>query len=141
MATYPDSGDPVMATMPSPVQPEGPVLLGQVLADALADIGRPDARAGRPATCRACGDPAVWHRTADGRWVLMQPGGVPYHLVPTGQRWRIAGDGTAANLAPAAPDGTCRITHFAVCPLGAPPKAPHLLRLWRHGAARLGRLT
>ncbi|MFD9414105.1 DUF6083 domain-containing protein [Streptomyces goshikiensis] len=138
-----------MPTIPSPVHPEGPVLLGQVLADALAGIGKPDVRAGRPATCRACGDPAVWHRTTDGRWVLMQPGGVPYRLVPAGQRWHITGDGTATNLGAAAAydtggsaaTATCRITHFAVCPLGAPPQAPYLLRLWRHGAARLGLLT
>ncbi|MFD4133786.1 DUF6083 domain-containing protein [Streptomyces goshikiensis] len=144
-----------MPTIPSPVHPvhpEGPVLLGQVLADALAGIGKPDVRVGRPATCRACGDPAVWHRTADGRWVLMQPGGVPYRLVPAGQRWHITGDGTATNLGPAGTasaaggaatsgSATCRITHFAVCPLGAPPQAPYLLRLWRHGAARLGLLT
>ncbi|MCX4541634.1 DUF6083 domain-containing protein [Streptomyces sp. NBC_01565] len=130
-----------MSAVRSPAQPEGPVLLGHVLADALAGIGKADVRAGRPATCRACGDPAHWHRTTQGRWVLIQPGDVPHHLVPAGQRWHIAGDGTAVNLGRAAPDDTCRITHFAVCPLGAPPQAPYLLRLWRHGAARLGRLT
>ncbi|MCY0948601.1 DUF6083 domain-containing protein [Streptomyces sp. H27-S2] len=96
----------------------GPFLLAQVLADTLVTIGRqrqPDAREGRQAVCRRCGEAAYWHRTVHGRWILIQPGEAPCHLVPEGKRWRIAGDGTALNLGRAIPSDTCRVSHFDVC--------------------------
>lgn len=114
----------------------GPFLLAKVLADTLVTtIGRPrregaaapdasggeaggeaGAGAGRPATCRDCGEAAYWHRTVRGKWILMEPGPRPVHTVPAGQRWRVAGDGTAVNLGSASPTDTCRISHFSVCP-------------------------
>ncbi|WP_329380061.1 DUF6083 domain-containing protein [Streptomyces sp. NBC_01351] len=102
-----------------------PLLLGQVLADALVTVVRqpqrsqerrqPDAREGRPAVCRLCGEAAYWHRTVRGKWLLVEPGEQPCHLVPAGKRWRIAGDGTAVNLGAAMPADTCRVSHFDVC--------------------------
>lgn len=108
----------------------GPYVLAKVLADALVTIGRQrhqppappgarevrDAREGRPAVCRHCGEVAYWHRTVRGRWILIQPGESPAHLVPAGKRWRIAPDGTALNLGAAGPTDHCRVSHFDVCP-------------------------
>ncbi|MFD3706147.1 DUF6083 domain-containing protein [Nocardia sp. NPDC058658] len=51
---------------------------------------------------------------------------------PTGQRWRVAGDGTAVNLGGANPTDECRITHFDVCPAKrAPEDGALLLGVWR----------
>ncbi|MFE9636537.1 DUF6083 domain-containing protein [Streptomyces sp. NPDC006463] len=96
----------------------GPFLLANVLADTLVTIGRQqasDAREGTPATCRHCGEAAYWHKTVRGKWILIQPGETPCHLVPAGKRWRIAGDGTAVNLGASLPSDTCRVSHFDVC--------------------------
>ncbi|MBT2478011.1 DUF6083 domain-containing protein [Streptomyces sp. ISL-94] len=100
----------------------GPFLLAKVLADALVTIGRqrqqppePDAREGRPAVCRRCGEAAYWHQTVRGKWILIQPGESPCHLIPAGKRWRIAADGTAVNLGASTPADTCRVSHFDVC--------------------------
>lgn len=120
-------------------EPGTPVAVGDVLAGALAAIGAPDGRAGRPGACRDCGDAALWHRTTHGRWILMHPGSVPHHLVPPGHRYRIGSDGTAVHLGDGAPADTCRVTHFDICPAGPAPRHPYLLRLWHHAAARLGR--
>ncbi|MFE1414298.1 DUF6083 domain-containing protein [Streptomyces sp. NPDC085524] len=115
----------------------GPFLLAKVLADALVTVVRQPqpqpspspseqsapqqvppsaAQEGRSAVCRLCGEAAYWHRTVRGKWLLVQPGERPCHLVPAGQRWRIAGDGTAVNLGAALPSDTCRVSHFDVCP-------------------------
>lgn len=101
-----------------------PVLLADALASALDGIvnaertGRQvqDPRAGGPATCRRCGGAAQWHRTAEGRWVMIEPGAFPTASVPAGKRWRVAGDGTAVNLGSAVPSDICRVSHFDVCP-------------------------
>ncbi|MGW7103977.1 DUF6083 domain-containing protein [Streptomyces sp. NPDC054838] len=119
--------------------PGTPIAVGEVLAGALAAIGGPDGGAGRPATCRDCGDAALWHRTVHGRWILMQPGSVPYHLVPAAGRYRIGSDGTAVHLGAAAPTDDCRVTHFDICPARPAPRHPYLLHLWQHAAARCGR--
>ncbi|MFJ8012896.1 DUF6083 domain-containing protein [Streptomyces sp. NPDC096339] len=102
---------------------DGPFLLAKVLADALVTVVRQPqpqppsaAQEGRPAVCRLCGEAAYWHRTVRGKWLLVQPGERPGHLVPAGRRWRIAGDGTAVNLGAALPSDTCRVSHFDVCP-------------------------
>ncbi|MGW0390257.1 DUF6083 domain-containing protein [Streptomyces sp. NPDC003042] len=100
----------------------GPFLLAKVLADALVTIGRqrsPDAREGTPATCRYCGEAAYWHKTVRGKWILIQPGDAPCHLIPAGKRWRISGDGTAVNLGASTPSDTCRVSHFDVCTVRA----------------------
>lgn len=101
----------------------GPFLLAKVLADALVTVVRQPQREearppqeGRPAVCRLCGEAAYWHRTVRGKWLLVQPGERPSHLVPAGRRWRIAGDGTAVNLGAGLPSDTCRVSHFDVCP-------------------------
>ncbi|MFF3623586.1 DUF6083 domain-containing protein [Streptomyces sp. NPDC002467] len=99
---------------------DGPFLLAKVLADALVTVVRqpqPQSQPeGRPAVCRLCGEAAYWHRTVWGKWLLVQPGERPCHLVPAGRRWRIAGDGTAVNLGASLPSDTCRVSHFDVCP-------------------------
>ncbi|MFJ9338102.1 DUF6083 domain-containing protein [Streptomyces sp. NPDC101733] len=106
-------------------QDGGPFLLAKVLADALVTtMGRQHRPAvpeqpGPTAACRSCGEAAHWHRTVRGKWILMEPGDVPVHTVPAGQRWRIAPDGTAVNLGAASPTDTCRISHFYVCAGGA----------------------
>ncbi|MEV8586919.1 DUF6083 domain-containing protein [Streptomyces sp. NPDC051180] len=123
-----------------------PVLVGELLAGVTAAVssaarsGRavPDVRRPRTTTCDGCGAGAEWHRTVRGRWVMIEPGALASRGVPAGRRWRIAGDGTAVHLGPAAPSDTCRISHFDVCPARpAPVDAPVLLALWR-GHARRG---
>lgn len=71
--------------------------------------------AGSPMTCRFCGARARWHRTVHGRWVAMEPGERPVAGVPRGERWYVAGDGTAVQLRGAVPSATCRVSHFSVC--------------------------
>ncbi|UUS31903.1 DUF6083 domain-containing protein [Streptomyces changanensis] len=100
-----------------------PVRLGEVLpvtAAALRASGGlprvPPPRTGSVMTCRYCGGRARWHRTAGDRWVAMEPGARPVAGVPRGRRWYIAGDGTAVHLRGAVPSGTCRVSHFDVCP-------------------------
>ncbi|MFC8452766.1 DUF6083 domain-containing protein [Kitasatospora sp. NPDC057223] len=91
----------------------------------------------RDTTCRHCGAPSLWHPTVHGRWVLIEPGDWPTGSVPTGRRWRIAGDGTAVNLRAANPTDTCRISHFDTCPSSpAPHDSPTLLSLWNRHARR-----
>ncbi|MER7107044.1 DUF6083 domain-containing protein [Streptomyces sp. NPDC000229] len=72
-------------------------------------------RTGSLMTCRFCGAQARWHRTVHGRWVAMEPGERPVAGVPRGERWYVAGDGTAVQLRGAVPSGTCRVSHFSVC--------------------------
>jgi hypothetical protein len=92
----------------------------------------PDPSQGTSASCKYCGASCSWHRTQNGRWLLLEPGGYPTEKVPPGSRWRVAGDGTAVNLHRANPADECRITHFDVCPSRpAPADGPLLLAIWR----------
>jgi hypothetical protein len=92
----------------------------------------PDPSQGTPASCKDCGASCSWHRTQNGRWLLLEPGGYPTEKIPPGKRWRVAGDGTAVNLHRANPADECRITHFDVCPAKpAPADGPLLLAIWR----------
>ncbi|WP_374582889.1 DUF6083 domain-containing protein [Frankia sp. CiP3] len=94
-----------------------------------------DVRAGSPTTCRDCGAAGSWHRTVNGRWIILEPGDYPIGKVPSGRRWRVAGDGTAVNLRSALPTDSCRITHFDVCPAGPEPAdAPFLRAVWLRNA-------
>lgn len=126
------------ATAGHPERP--PVRLADVLAvtvDTLvfahgSDTPVPDPRGAGGTACRACGSPSSWHRTVRGRWMLVEPGDWPARHVPTGKRWRIAGDGTAVNLGASSPTDSCRISHFDVCPSRpAPADSAFLLALWR----------
>ncbi|GAA4522572.1 hypothetical protein GCM10023191_102010 [Actinoallomurus oryzae] len=91
-----------------------------------------DPRDGTPATCRDCGAPGSWHRTENGRWLILEPGPYPMSKIPPGKRWRVAGDGTAVNLRSGNPTDECRITHFDICPAKpAPIDGPFMLALWR----------
>ncbi len=97
-----------------------PVRLGDILpvtaASLRASIPAPrPPRTGSSMTCRFCGAQARWHRTVHGRWVAMEPGERPVAGVPRGERWYVAGDGTAVQLRGAVPSGTCRVSHFSVC--------------------------
>ncbi|GGT20584.1 DUF6083 domain-containing protein [Streptomyces purpureus] len=94
-----------------------PVRLGDILpvTTAALRVSVPSQRAGSPMTCRRCGAQALWHRTVNGRWVAIEPGERPVAGVPRGERWYIAGDGTAVNLRGASPTDTCRVTHFFLC--------------------------
>ncbi|GGU76304.1 hypothetical protein GCM10010275_08420 [Streptomyces litmocidini] len=97
----------------------------------------PDARAPVPAVCDRCGALAEWHRTARGRWVMIEPGELTARLVPAGRRWRVGGDGTAVDLGAAVPSDGCRVSHFDVCPARpAPADSPVMLALWRSHARR-----
>ncbi|MFI8910769.1 DUF6083 domain-containing protein [Streptomyces sp. NPDC053513] len=97
----------------------------------------PGVRAPVLAACDRCGAGAEWHRTARGRWVLIEPGELTAGLVPVGRRWRVGGDGTAANLGAAVPADRCRVSHFDVCPARpAPDGSPVLLALWQSHARR-----
>lgn len=67
----------------------------------------------------------------------MEPGDWPIAPIPPGKRWRIAGDGTAVNLARASPSDTCRISHVDVCPTNpAPSDSPTMLALWHRNTQR-----
>ncbi|WP_174552591.1 DUF6083 domain-containing protein [Nocardia speluncae] len=91
-----------------------------------------DAREGTPTACKHCETECSWHRTRNGRWLLMEPGFYPTAKIPPGKRWRVAGDGTAINLGGANPTDECRITHFDVCPARrAPEDGTLLLAIWR----------
>ncbi|WP_241838061.1 DUF6083 domain-containing protein [Streptomyces sp. CB03234] len=97
-----------------------PVRLGDILpvtaATLRASIPAPrPPRTGSLMTCRLCGAEARWHRTVHGRWVAIEPGERPTAGVPRGERWYVAGDGTAVQLRGAAPSDTCRVSHFSVC--------------------------
>ncbi|ALC23537.1 DUF6083 domain-containing protein [Streptomyces pristinaespiralis] len=115
-----------------------PVRLGDILTatgDALTFATRTAAAAPGSATCHECGSTAERHRTAHGRWILIEPGALAAAAVPVGHRWRIAGDGTAVGLRSAAPSGTCRISHLDVCPARpAPAHSPALHAVWRRNA-------
>lgn len=92
----------------------------------------PDLSQGTRASCKYCGASCSWHRTENGRWLLLEPGVYPTEKIPPGKRWRVAGDGTAVNLHRANPADECRITHFDVCPAKpAPADGPLLLAIWR----------
>ncbi|UYQ61804.1 DUF6083 domain-containing protein [Streptomyces peucetius] len=110
-----------------------PVRLGDVLTAAGGDpaFAALRERCGpRRTSCRYCGATAEWHRTADGRWMLMEPGTHPAESVPPGRRRH-----TAADPRTAAPTGLCRVGHADVCPArSAPPDTPALLALWRRNA-------
>ena len=41
-----------------------------------------DPRDGNASTCRDCGAAATWHRTTNGRWLLLEPGGYPTDKIP-----------------------------------------------------------
>jgi Family of unknown function (DUF6083) len=91
-----------------------------------------DPRDGNASACRDCGAAVTWHRTTNGRWLLLEPGGYPTDKIPPGRRWRVAGDGTAVNLGSANPTDECQITHFDVCPAKrAPDDSSLLLVIWR----------
>ena len=97
-----------------------------------------DPREGTPATCKECGGQGSWHRTLNGKWLIMEPGMYPLPKIPRGKRWRIAGDGTAVNLRSSSPTDECRITHFDVCPCKpAPTDAPLLLAVWKQRRAEV----
>jgi hypothetical protein len=97
-----------------------------------------DVRDGTSTSCRDCGAAGAWHRTVNGRWVILEPGYYPAHLVPKGKRWRVAGDGTAVNLGTANPSDECRITHFDVCPTRPQPLDGNvLIAAWRRNAAEM----
>ncbi|MFJ4922145.1 DUF6083 domain-containing protein [Streptomyces sp. NPDC088725] len=131
-----------------------PVLVGDVLAAAnavTAHAGRtatavpeapgvpgvPEQRSSGTTSCKSCGRVVIWHRTVNGRWIMIEPGDWLVGSIPAGKRWRIAGDGTAVSLGRASPSDTCRICHFDVCPSGpAPANSPSLLLLWRGLAQR-----
>jgi hypothetical protein len=91
-----------------------------------------DPRDPAPVTCRRCGLPGQWYPTLNDRRVLMEPQPVPICHVPPGQRWRIAGDGTAINIGRAYPADECRITHWLICPAvdPSPPLQGHLRQVW-----------
>ncbi|MFF8291537.1 DUF6083 domain-containing protein [Streptomyces sp. NPDC016309] len=102
-----------------------PVRLGDILpvtaATLRASIPAPRRPgAGSLMTCRFCGARARWHRTVNGRWVAMELAERPTAGVPRGERWFVAGDGTAVNLRGAVPSDTCRVSHRSVC-AGRPP--------------------
>ncbi|WP_344355250.1 DUF6083 domain-containing protein [Streptomyces gobitricini] len=97
------------ASIPAPPRASAPVT-------PIASIPAPrPPRSGSVMTCRFCGARARWHRTVHGRWVAMEPGERPVAGVPRGERWYVAGDGTAVQLRGAVPSGTCRVSHFSVC--------------------------
>jgi hypothetical protein len=104
-----------------------PVLLADALATALDGIVTAartgvevrDPRPGGDTSCRSCGAMAEWHRTENGRWVLIEPGAFPAASIPAGKRWRVAGDGTAVNLGCAVPSDICRVSHADLCTAAA----------------------
>ncbi|MEW2632468.1 DUF6083 domain-containing protein [Streptomyces sp. NPDC048389] len=110
-----------------------PVRLGEVLTAAGADLAfaaLPDRDTPRRTSCRHCGATAEWHRTAAGRWMLLEPGTQPAESVPPGRRRH-----TAVDLRATAPSAVCRVGHADVCPArSAPPDTPALLALWRRNA-------
>jgi hypothetical protein len=128
-----------------------PVLLADALVTALDGIahaartgrGVPDPRSGGETACGECGAAAEWHRTEGGGWVMIEPGACPAAWIPTGKRWRIAGDGTAVNLGSAVPSDICRISHFDVCPATAtaPVGSPLLLSRWRRNVRPASRIS
>ncbi|WP_370012525.1 DUF6083 domain-containing protein [Nocardia cyriacigeorgica] len=104
----------------------------ELVADQLRTAPVVDPREGSPTFCKYCDMEALWHRTLNGRWILLECGAYPTFQVPPGRRWRVAGDGTAVNLGGANPTDECRITHFDVCPARrAPEDSPLLLAVWR----------
>jgi hypothetical protein len=88
----------------------------------------PSSRAGSQMTCRYCGGQARWHRTTEDRWVAIEPGARSAGGVPRGERWYLAGDGTAVILRGAAPSDTCRVSHFYVCAWRRGSRPPTALR-------------
>ena len=104
----------------------------ELVMEKLRSAPVPDPAHGSPAACRDCGASCSWHRTENGRWLLLEPGGYPTEKIPPGKRWRVAGDGTAVNLHWGNPTDECRITHFDVCPAKpAPADGSVLLAIWR----------
>ncbi len=114
-----------------------PIVVDGIRMAARAAIPGAVPAAGTATTCGRCACAAYRHRTAGGHWILVEPGEWPVAAVPAGRRWRVARDGTAVNLRASVSFGTCRISHFEVCPAGPPPAAsPLLLGQWRSNARR-----
>lgn len=111
-------------------EPETPDV--ELVVDQLRVAPSVDPREGSASPCKYCDREYAWHRTLNGRWLMLEPGGYPTSKVPPGKRWRVAGDGTAVNLGGANPTDECRITHFDVCPTRrAPEDGTFLLSVWR----------
>ncbi|MGX9230016.1 DUF6083 domain-containing protein [Streptomyces albus] len=75
------------------------------------------------------------------RWVLLEPGtALPWHLIPLGHRWTLAGDGKAVNLGTRRlPGGVrCRFPHALVCPCDEQPEVlrPFFTALWEEDEHR-----
>ncbi|MFJ2059438.1 DUF6083 domain-containing protein [Streptomyces sp. NPDC087908] len=88
--------------------------------------------------CRRCGGRGVWYRTAQGRWIMIEPGELASAAVPAGSRWQLVGDGTVVRSGSAAPSDRCRVGHADVCAAGPEPVgSPVLLALWRGHARRI----
>ncbi|MEU7703155.1 DUF6083 domain-containing protein [Streptomyces sp. NPDC015492] len=88
--------------------------------------------------CRRCGGRGVWYRTAQGRWIMIEPGELASSAVPAASRWQLAGDGTVVRPGSAAPSERCRVGHADVCAAGPEPVgSPVLLALWRGHARRI----
>lgn len=118
-------------------EPEPVRELAQELIEQMGDDygPRPSPREGTAATCSACGAHTEWHKTRNGRWIMMELHEFPTGQIAVGHRWRIAGDGTALNLGHANPAPMTRVSHFDACPARtAPTHSPALLRLWRRRA-------
>jgi hypothetical protein len=60
--------------------------------------------------------------------------------VPAGERWYVAGDGTAVPLGRAHPDDDCRVTHWLLCPAAEPQARLDgpLYGVWARRRAQLG---
>ncbi|MEK9519385.1 DUF6083 domain-containing protein [Streptomyces venezuelae] len=88
--------------------------------------------------CWRCGGRGVWYRTAQGRWIMIEPGELASAAVPAGSRWQLVGDGTVVRSGSAAPSDRCRVGHADVCAAGPEPVgSPVLLALWRGHARRI----
>ncbi|MFJ8663250.1 DUF6083 domain-containing protein [Streptomyces sp. NPDC093795] len=97
----------------------------------------PEVAAPALAACEQCGARIEWRRTVRGHWIMIEPGTLRAAVVPAGSRWRVAGDGTVAGPASAAPSDTCRVRHVDVCAAHPEPVgSPVLLALWRGHARR-----
>lgn len=91
--------------------------------------------------CRHCETLQDRYETGYDRWVLLEPGtALPWHLVPLGHRWTLAGDGKAVNLGTRRlPGGVrCRFPHALVCPCDEQPEVlrPFFTALWEEDEHR-----
>ncbi|MFJ8298628.1 DUF6083 domain-containing protein [Streptomyces sp. NPDC094447] len=124
-----------------------PARTGRSVGEARSGGSVPEPRAGGSepravaptiSACRRCGGRGVWYRTAQGRWIMIEPGELASSAVPAASRWQLAGDGTVVRPGSAAPSERCRVGHADVCAAGPEPVgSPVLLALWRGHARRI----